>query len=127
MKIQSTSAKNISKRKKATNASDSGQFQALFSQQTEQKSSVQARKQAFEQPAQQAKQQPIIEDALNTLEQAMLQLDEGETMSEQALAAIHDLRLALHNNPQQLSTQATAEADTLLAVEAKRLERLNKI
>jgi len=123
MKIQGTTSQASPSKKKASASSTSGHFQTLLQAQIKPKQNIGTEQPDEERPQQQQPaQQPVISHALNTLEEAMLKLDEGEAMSEQALQAIADLRLALRDSP----SQASEEAETLLAVEAKRLETLNK-
>ncbi|MDQ6988619.1 MAG: hypothetical protein Q9M19_01960 [Mariprofundaceae bacterium] len=131
MKIQPSSNKKVSTRVKQHTSTSNSQFQALFTAQSHPNEPTDVTTNVAETThtadKQQAKSSPIIAQALDTLEQAMIQLDEGQHLPEQALDAIRDLRQALKNNPENMSPQNSNEADTLLAVETKRLETLNKI
>ncbi|MDX8382970.1 MAG: hypothetical protein R8M45_02740 [Ghiorsea sp.] len=134
MKIQSTTSKSVSSTKKKGTKDTSGAFQSLFSAQVASEPKLQAPDEQAEQkqPQQQnttPQAKPALEDALNLLEKTMLKLDEGEHIPEQAILAIEDLRQALKSadNPLNMSIQEREEADTLLAVESKRLEKLNKM
>jgi len=133
MKIQSTTSKSsLGSNKKAGSKDTTGAFKSLFSSQVSEETPLAAAQERAPQQQQDTppkQQQPIVEDALHLLEQTMLKLDEGEHLPEQAILAIEDLRQALNNpdNALDMNQHDLQAADTLLAVEAKRLKTLNKI
>ncbi|MDX8388732.1 MAG: hypothetical protein R8M46_09430 [Ghiorsea sp.] len=128
MKIQSTTSNTAPSKLKKTKQS-SGNFNAVLSSQIEDQQAVQPTEQKTEQQAAPQQQQPDIEQTLHTLEHALLQLESGSESQQQAQDAITDLRQALRSNPNlaKMSPKDLQEADTLLAVEAKRLASLNKV
>jgi hypothetical protein len=75
-------------------------------------------------PTQDSNPQQTLEKHMKTLEDAILTLEKGPQSSKHVQQTIVDLRQALQQS--QLTPQALEDADTLLAVEAKRLASLNR-
>ncbi len=69
-------------------------------------------------------QAQIVEEAAQLLDQALEQLAAGEKPAEQVITSIQQLRTQLHRQPGD-TTEALHQADTMLAVEAERIHRLN--
>jgi len=74
-------------------------------------------------PTQDSNPQQTLEKHIKTLEDAILTLEKEPQNSKHVQQTIVDLRQALQQS--QLTPQALEDADTLLAVEAKRLASLN--
>jgi len=64
----------------------------------------------------------LVEEAAELLDQALEQLNAGEKPAEQVIASIQQLRRQLK---QTENSDDKSQADTLLAVEAGRIQKLN--
>ena len=126
MKIQSTNNKqHIKKTQKKQTASTS--FDAMLNA-TQMDSTPTNTQQTInpnidEQPQTSSDPQQTLETHVQALEDALHTLEAGQQNPEHIQQAIVDLRQALQQS--ELTTQDLHDADTLLAVEAKRIHKLN--
>lgn len=123
MKIQSTNNKqHIKKAQKKQSATTSFDSMLNAAQaETEQPIKHEPNKQ---QPQPSANPQANLEDQVQALEDTLSKLDDEQHNPEHIQQNIANLRQALQQS--ELHPQALEDADTLLAVEAKRLEGLSR-
>lgn len=126
MKIQSTHNKQQLRKaqKKQTASTSFGDMlnaSSIDQTQTDIEQSIQSN---TDTPTQDSNPQQTLEKHMKTLEDAILTLEKGPQSSKHVQQTIVDLRQALQQS--QLTPQALEDADTLLAVEAKRLASLNR-
>ena len=126
MKIQSTNNKQPLKKaqKKQTTSTSFGDMlnaSSIDQTQTDIEQSIQSN---TDTPPQDSNPQQTLETHMQTLEDAIQTLEKEPQSSKHVQQTIVDLRQALQQS--QLTPQALEDADTLLAVEAKRLASLNK-
>lgn len=131
MKIQSTNNKQHLK-KAQQKQTTSTSFDAMLNDaqivdtqvdDTQADSEQSIRPNADKQPQADSNPQQTLETHVQSLEDALQSLESGQQHTEHVQQTIVDLRQALQQS--KLTPQALADADTLLAVEAKRLEKLN--
>ncbi len=126
MKIQSTNYKQHLKKaqkKQTTSASFDAMFNDAQMDNTQADSEQPIRPNADKQPQTDSNPQQTLETHMQALEDALHTLEKEPQSAKHVQQTIVDLRQALQQS--QLTPQALADADTLLAVEAKRLEKLN--
>ena len=125
MKIQSTNNKQHLKKaqKKQTSSTSFGAMldaTSMDQTQTDVKQPIQPN---ADKQSQSSDPQQTLETHMQALEDALQTLEKEPQSSEHIQQTIVDLRQALQQS--QLTPQALEDADTLLAVEAKRLASLN--
>lgn len=126
MKIQSTHNKQPLKKaqKKQTTSTSFGDMLNASSIDQTQINIEQSIQSNTDTPPQDSNPQQTLETHMQTLEDAIQTLEKEPQNSKHVQQTIVDLRQALQQS--QLTPQALEDADTLLAVEAKRLASLNK-
>ena len=126
MKIQSTHNKQPLKKaqKKQTTSTSFGDMLNASSIDQTQINIEQSIQPNTDTPPQDSNPQQTLETHMQTLEDAIQTLEKEPQNSKHVQQTIVDLRQALQQS--QLTPQALEDADTLLAVEAKRLASLNK-
>ncbi len=126
MKIQSTNNKQSLKKaqKKQTTSTSFGDMLNASSIDQTQINIEQSIQSNTDTPPQDSNPQQTLETHMQTLEDAIQTLEKEPQNSKHVQQTIVDLRQALQQS--QLTPQALEDADTLLAVEAKRLASLNK-
>jgi len=126
MKIQSTNNKQSLKKaqKKQTASTSFGDMLNASSIDQTQINIEQSIQSNTDTPPQDSNPQQTLETHMQTLEDAIQTLEKEPQNSKHVQQTIVDLRQALQQS--QLTPQALEDADTLLAVEAKRLASLNK-
>jgi len=125
MKIQSTNNKQHLKKaqKKQTPSTSFGAMLDATSMDQTQTDTEQSIQPNADKQSQGSNPQQTLETHMQALEDALQTLEKEPQNSEHIQQTIVDLRQALQQS--QLTPQAREDADTLLAVEAKRLASLN--
>jgi len=125
MKIQSTNNKQHLKKaqKKQTPSTSFGAMLDATSMDQTQTDTEQSIQPNADKQSQGSNPQQTLETHMQALEDALQTLEKEPQNSEHIQQTIVDLRQALQQS--QLTPQALEDADTLLAVEAKRLASLN--
>lgn len=125
MKVNKSRTPNLAPKKKASSPYASESFHSMLTAQVEHDTHQEAvtPKQAKQQ--QSGSEQNDVEASMIWLEQVARQLDTQHQDLDEVQAAVKDLRRALHQSNNQ--SPAKQDAETMLAVEEKRLERLQQL
>lgn len=110
----------------STKKTNSTKFSALFSSELE-ASDEQQEKHTPDNTQAHQEQQPrqLVEQATELLDQALIQLETGEHLDESTLSSIQQINQQLQMLTKENPTSSTlAQAEMLLAVEAKRIQSM---
>jgi len=127
MKVNQTRGITAS-RSNSTKKTGDGKFSALFSSELEATDTTEGKTQDKNKPSNQ-EQQPrqLVEQATELLDQALIQIESGEHLDDATLASIQQLNQHLQGLAKEdPNAPILTEAETLLAVEAKRIQSLQQ-